>query len=313
MNPIPLEIARRLAIELYCSDAGASPETQAALEGMKDADFHVFKNYFMTVMGDYCPNRPKFIKELMRQRFSKCDRLVLFSGVGELEKVQAWLEMERPSSSTLWTATNAAARGGHYELVRYFKDKGEIDADQILLEAARCGNLRLVELALESGATTLVDAAANAADCGHLEILSYLLPRIPEPRLEYVLRVASASDYPEIVSFLLDQGAPVSQASLEHAAYNGRLTNLELLLPKRPAGLSLNSSLVKAAQTDQVEILQLLLEQGAQGLDLALDAATLTNSSRAGWLLRDHGAIERPLGFSGMEASDYATEDDDGF
>lgn len=72
-------------------------------------------------------------------------------------------------------------------------------------------------------------------------------------------------------------------------------------LPRRNVGLDLSNIGFR------------VLEQGARGLDVALEAATLTNSSRARQLLLDHGAVERPLGFSWMEASDYPSEDEDGF
>ena len=64
-----------------------------------------------------------------------------------------------------------AAKGGHVEIVKLYKEWGATYFDEVMSYAAKGGHVEIVKLCKEWGATDFDEAMSNAAWEGHVEIV----------------------------------------------------------------------------------------------------------------------------------------------
>jgi uncharacterized protein len=195
-----------------------------------------------------------------------------------------------------FTPLMAAAQNGHIQVVQILLDhKATINAqasksDNIfaLISAAGNGHEKIVQLLLDKdanpnmvnaeGITPLMIAAQN----GYLGTMQALLEHGANPAMQarnkfatFALRQAACKGNAAIVRLLVDKGAPIDMAdaqgvtSLILAAQLGRLEVVQILLDcganvhAQAAGLQNICALMQAAQHGHDKIAQLLLDQGA--------------------------------------------------
>jgi ankyrin repeat protein len=200
-------------------------------------------------------------------------------------------------------ALSRAAGDGYLEFVRYLLDEHErkimspIDPDQVvplvlwspvhpdideaLTEAAEHGHVEIVEVLLDAGANISYyhcEALRWASAHGNIQTVRLLVDRGADLSINdcQSLHWAAQDGHLDVVEFLLKRGADVSSKDNE-AIYlgvkEGQLDTVKLLL-KHGASLFREEGDVSlarvAADYHRPEILQFLLEQGAQ-LPLIID------------------------------------------
>jgi len=168
------------------------------------------------------------------------------------------------------TALHLAAKNGHLEIVgllieKLLIEKGKVDTLNnnyitALHLAAKNGHLEIVKLLIENGADVNViglyvnTAIYSALERGHLEIVKLLIDNganvnalntkvgNPHPH-ETVLNLAVRQKNPEIVSLLLNSADVINKnTSLHLAAENGHLEIIRLLIDNGADVNSLNTS-----------------------------------------------------------------------
>ncbi|KAK6080312.1 hypothetical protein SCUP234_05253 [Seiridium cupressi] len=199
------------------------------------------------------------------------------------------------------TALQAAASGGHKEIVELLLEKGADVNIQgggygtALQAAASGGHKEIVELLLEKGAGVNIQgeyygtALQAAASKGHKEIVELLLEKGADVNIQggyygTALQAAASEANKEMVELLLEKGADVNihgggyGTALGAAASGGHKDMVELLLEK---GADVNiqggyygTALGAAALKGHKEIVELLLKKGADGR-IALQAELL--------------------------------------
>ncbi|CAI2351791.1 unnamed protein product [Caenorhabditis sp. 36 PRJEB53466] len=198
---------------------------------------------------------------------------------GKLERIMVFTENQRANAAWLHECLNAdfsdqyplviAARKGHTAVVDYLLDLGadpsvrgivEFDNDNIqgtppLWAAAAAGHLDIVKLLVEKAnadvnQTTNTQSTPLRGACydGHVDIVEYLLeaganPHIPNRHGHTCLMIAAYRNKPLVICQLLDHGIDVNTQTEKG-----------------------NSALHDAAESGNVEVVNLLLKAGANML-----------------------------------------------
>lgn len=196
------------------------------------------------------------------------------------------------------TALQAAASGGHYEVVKFLLERSAdpkarpapIEGRTALQAAAGAGNRAIVELLLEAGVNADAGefggrtALQAAAEGGHKDIVQFLHAKgaaVNGPPARYngrtALQAAAGAGHSDIVHQLLELGATINETpksvcgrtALQAAAQNGHEEIVELLLTNRanvdaePAWVDGRTALQAAAGAGHGEVLKLLLRAKA--------------------------------------------------
>jgi len=222
------------------------------------------------------------------------------------------------------TALVAAARNGHFELVRNLLERGAdpykrgAEGAQALDWAAHQGHQAVVELLLAhdpelldlpgfQDRTVLVAAAGN----GHLELVRDLLERGVDPRKRstvggHALESAAKNGHQAVVEMLLAYDPDVldlpgfqEATALMRAAGGGHLDLTRALLergadPRKRDGNGFRALEYATVQGDQT-VVELLLAHDAELLDLPgyRDGTALTAAAAGGHLELAHDLLER--------------------
>lgn len=177
--------------------------------------------------------------------------------------------------------------------------------DKALFDASWRGNVAEVTRLLGQGANpNVVNQGSTplhkAADGGHLEIMRQLMDHKADVNAKNsdgwsTLANAAGTHKPDATKLLLDAGAKPDGFALGQAGWLGRVETVQLLLD---AGADPNDGLVRAAQGRHVQLVKLLLENGAdvqttaqsQQGDTALHTGALQGGFEMVQLLLKHGA-----------------------
>lgn len=230
---------------------------------------------------------------------SKCHALQISAGLGDRRIIETLIkegaDVNYPGDIDQQTALSAAAKGGHFEVVKYLlscnakvnQDPGGYQQETPLYAASKCGHLEIVDTLLAAGAQLNVDRSFHAAaGAGHIAILRRLLAAgarveasgtttgIQEPT---ALQLASRGGHLKIVQLLLQLNANVNAepvqggyTSLAGAAKSGSVDIVKILLAAgadiNPPALRLvrRTALQAAAETGNLDIVNTLLDAGAK-------------------------------------------------
>ncbi|CAE7716404.1 Ankrd17 [Symbiodinium sp. CCMP2592] len=246
-------------------------------------------------------------------------------------ELQLMLSMEAGSWLDAGTElVSFAANTGHVEATRRLL---QVCNDQVcrckaLSVAALQGRTEVARLLVKARADTNVPdtkgktALIHAASAGHTEIAGLLLESgaaadMPDPYGMTALMHAAYSGHVKVVHLLLDAGANKDacdrggKSALAHALCNGHITIAHLLLD---AGASKKlpdldrkcyASLGLAAPAGDLEIIQLLLDAGADCSEALLPAACHGHSEIVRVLL-DAGADKNACALDGKSVLDHA-------
>jgi ankyrin repeat protein len=222
--------------------------------------------------------------------------------------------------------------------------------DKQLFQAANAGNAAEVERLLEEGADlntvssfgTIKDISVlgSAVSLGNTEVVRVLIEQGADVNAvdgngNAMLPQAALRGYLEIVGLLLDAGADVNgtmsvmagdapkenAAALQLAALGNHKEIVELLLAHGPEVNAVDvtygeSALYGAARHNNIEIMALLLENGAdvqmqsKGGETPLHRAAQWGAFEAAQLLLDHGAAVDVESLQGWTPLDVSTADE---
>ena len=162
--------------------------------------------------------------------------------------------------------------------------------DGIMIDAASQGNIDTVQLILDSGATDYDDAIDSAIDGGHIEIVKLLMDK--GGNYNYYMAAAACKGNMEIVQLMLGKGACDYNWAIENATYDGYIEIVKLMLDKGAEYLPINL----AAGNGHIEIVKLFLEtskkDGKYHIDYntALEYAVMGENIDIVLLILDRGA-----------------------
>jgi ankyrin repeat protein len=164
-----------------------------------------------------------------------------------------------------------AVKNGHFEivelLIKYDASINYSNNDYAeLYEGAKNGYTKIVELLLKHNPIDeeIGNAIQAGAENGHIEIVKLLLKH--NPRINAVnnaLRVGAKNGHVEIIKLLLGYGATVGNYVLQDSVIAGRLEIVKFLLKHNPSINEINNALLVGVKTGYLEIVELLLENGA--------------------------------------------------
>ena len=116
-----------------------------------------------------------------------------------------------------------AVRSGSADAVELLLAGGRVE-DDVFVDACKRGHARVVRVLLRQlvpGRVLVSRALEACCSRGHVAVLGELLEAVAEVRLERVLNSAVHMGYEDVVVFLLDRGAVVSEEMLLHAVMPG--------------------------------------------------------------------------------------------
>lgn len=247
-----------------------------------------------------------------RRRCSICDGqplpLVRLSGVR--------LNEESPYCESL--ATYACRTGDLAQLNQLLADDSDMPQrrylypteqfDSTLLSiAARFGQIHCLQALINSGAGNQrqLNAALNyAAGSGHIECVKFLL-NTGATGVNSALELASEGGHGKCVDALIDNGANSFHNALYFTAVEGHTECMRVLLSKGSPieTKQLNENLNDAAYKGHADILQLLIDYGANDLNQATWTSALRGHSECLRVLLRNGAneLEEPLNGAAMK------------
>lgn len=225
------------------------------------------------------------VKFLSEQAWNIRDAVCGAAYGGHLELLQTLLSFKISASYT----TYFAAKGGHLELLKWLKAQEYEFDEETCNGAAEGGHLDIIEWLLQNGATLSTDISNYAARSGKLEVIKYFqekgfnLPSVLSVAIKggnlqsikylhdqgcewdvFSLPLAAELGYFEIVKFALDRKCSVSAKCVASAAKWGHYDIVKYLIRNKRFDAS-----EEAAESGELDILQLLYENGCEISDLA--------------------------------------------
>ena len=182
----------------------------------------------------------------------------------------------------------------------------------LLTIAASFGQIECLKTLLKSGPEKWqLDAALiSAVESGHAECVKFLLNKGAKKesnRLNFALELASEAGHANCVDVLIDNGADNFDHALHFSTKAGHAGCVKILLDKAPAlsTTRLNESLNRAAYKGKSEVLQLLIDKGADNLNEALYSAAGKGHVECTKLLMDNGAHDLRMALCMAEQYDH--------
>ena len=189
---------------------------------------------------------------------------------------------------------------------RYLYPTEYIDST-LLSIAARFGQIHCLSALINSGADNQrqLNAALNyAAGSGHIECVKLLL-NTGATSVNSALELASEGGHAKCVDVLIDNGANSFHDALYFTAIEGHTECMRILLSKGSPikTKQLNENLNDAAYKGNADILQLLIDHGANDLNQATWTSALRGHGECLRILIRNGAneLEEPLNGAAMK------------
>jgi len=205
------------------------------------------------------------------------------------QKSEAYVEMNKclDSGEPIDSALATAIRNGDVNIAKFLLQKGgDINNFGYELQLAIiAGHFEMVKFSVENGAKIGNGwLAEEAATNGQFEILKFLIYK--GDKIHDISYVAGRST-PEIVKFLLDNGAKIGRG-IATAARSGDLKMVELLIQE--GGKIPFSAVRNAAEAGDIEIIEFLLKNGAKFVDSGITGASCYNHRKVVEFLLKKGA-----------------------
>ena len=189
---------------------------------------------------------------------------------------------------------------------RYLYPTDHFDST-LLSIAARFGQIHCLQALINGGADKQrqLNAALNyAAGSGHIECVKFLL-NTGATSVNSALELASEGGHAKCVDVLIDNGANSFHDALYFTAIEGHTECMRILLSKGSPieAKQLNGNLNDAAYKGNADILQLLIDHGANDLNQATWTSALRGHSECLRVLIRNGAkeLEEPLNGAAMK------------
>ena len=134
------------------------------------------------------------------------------AGQGNLEMIKYCVANEYPINRSInRNACAFAAKNGHLEVLKYFREEAKAPWDDLTADwAAKMGHLHILEYLVERKFDEYNEGACElAAMNGHLDCLKYLHETAKAPWNKEAVREAHENNHPECVQYLLDNDCPL--------------------------------------------------------------------------------------------------------
>ncbi len=137
-------------------------------------------------------------------RFEELDenRAVILGCLSAVQRLQRGGRLSRQER-----LCEAAAKGGHLEVLQWLRANGCLWNKYTCWEAAKCGHLEVLQWAHANGCLWDWDTCANATGGGHLEVLQWLRAN-GCPWDKYTVICARDRDHVELVNWAIANGCP---------------------------------------------------------------------------------------------------------
>jgi ankyrin repeat protein len=153
-----------------------------------------------------------------------------------------------------------AALNAREDVVSYLLDKGA-DANLGISLGAFSGSLPVVKMLVEKGANP-TKGVENAVAQNKAAVLNYLIENGAELTSPKLIPTAVTKNYTEVFKLLAEKGATIAGNNLlQTAAGNGNVEIAKILLDNK---FNPNDGMMISIQKNKPEVLQLLLENGAE-------------------------------------------------
>lgn len=303
---------------MLISDSNIPPYPISCSLCNESLDIKGVQSFRREVVKTHCKTPHYYHLECITQKFdalSESDRRCFVCKEQPLPLVR--LSGVRPNDESPYCdspATYACRFGNFIELDRLLRQDPEMinrryrhPTEQckttLLTVAATFGQIECLKILLNSGPEKwqLDSALLSAVEPGHSECVKLLLNTgaITAKILDFSLEIASEEGYADCVEFLIDNGAKSFDAALSYSTKAGHAGCVKILLDKAPTLSTdrLNKLLDIAAYIGASEVLQLLIDKGANNLNEALISAAIKGCVECTKLLIDSGADDfgRPL------------------
>lgn len=164
-----------------------------------------------------------------------------------------------------------AAKEGHLDVVRQYKDLGATNYDEALLNAAKGGHLEIVRQCKEWGATDFDQAMIKASWEGHLEIVRQC-KEWGATKYETAMGNAARAGQLDIVRQCKEWGASNFDKAIVSAAANGRLEVMQQF--KEWGATNYGTSMSFASWAGHLDIVRQCYDWGATTVDASIQEAT---------------------------------------
>lgn len=186
---------------------------------------------------------------------------------GHLEVVKYLVSQGADPSARNYQAITSAAYFKHFDILKFLFDWSSDYKfkEKTLIYVCKNGNLELVKYIHSLGIKNEV-ALAHAADNGHLNVVKYLISNGYDIHYynNYALRLAADSGHIEVVKYLVSLGAIVDDNNNEAISLASKKGHIRIVKYLVKIGATISAeSLINAAETDNYNIVQYFLLQGA--------------------------------------------------
>jgi ankyrin repeat protein len=181
-------------------------------------------------------------------------------------------------------------RFGHFDLVEYAVEKGadvniNLFKSYPIVAASRGGNLEIIKYLESKNANIkkrLKQAMLSAAEGGHLDIMKYLIEKGADINAKFngkwPLLVASWNNKPNVMRYLIQNGAPYTYTTLSSASFHGHLDIVQDLYSTAQIDLhDTNGALYQASLGGHIQIMKYLIDLGATSFGYAMVGAATSN------------------------------------
>lgn len=236
----------------------------AALAAAKAGNIKLFDYFSSKLVGD------EGIEEFWYSAFE------MAAGSGNLELVK-FIDDDIPKDDVSFYGNGlfAACEKGHLAIVKMMIEKGANDLSAGDFSAAfnlacKGGNLEIIRLIYDKiGDKTEIDisqALFDACEGGHIEAINELINKFTEiggKDWDSGLRGASSGGHLAIVKMMIEKGATGFNSALNFAVLDGNKNVFDFLIDKIDPDKSLNIPFRKACVGGNLEIVQALIDRGA--------------------------------------------------